>query len=152
VLRRDRRWLESFGLYEPVSLLAFDARRTPFKDGVVKTMTTNLGLPNIEEPGPLLRELRRVVGGTFLAISHFYPEDDQANAATIRQAGLSAVLFRRAALEHFVAAGWQVEVANLCTGSACPTPASAVLEGAGIDGLPVAETMLEWCVLVAQGQ
>jgi len=152
VLRRDRRWLEFLGLYEPVSLLAFDARRTPFKDGVVETMTTNLGLPNIKQPGPLLRELRRAAGGTFLAISHFYPEDDEANAAAIRQAGLSALLFRRAALEHFVAAGWQVEVANLCTGSAYPTPASAVLEGAGIDGLPVAETVLEWCVLVAQGK
>lgn len=59
VLRRNRRWLESFGLYDHVSLLAFDARRTPFKDGAVENLTTNLGLPNIEEPGSLLKELRR---------------------------------------------------------------------------------------------
>ncbi|MBC7252340.1 MAG: hypothetical protein H5T62_18935, partial [Anaerolineae bacterium] len=91
-----------------------------------------------------------VVGGTFLLISPFYPEDDAANAAVIDQAGLSAFLFRRAALEHFAAAGWRVEVANVCTARARPTPTGVVLKGAGIDGLPVAETELEWCVLVAQ--
>jgi uncharacterized protein YbaR (Trm112 family) len=149
VLRRDRRWLESLGLYDRVSLLAFDARRTPFKDGAVKTLTTNLGLPNIKEPGNLLQELRRIVAGTFLAISAFYPEDDEANTAVIRKAGLSTLLFRRSALEHFAAAGWQVEVANVCAGKARPTPIGVVLEGAGIDAFPVAETVLEWCVLVA---
>jgi uncharacterized protein YbaR (Trm112 family)/SAM-dependent methyltransferase len=149
VLRRDRRWLESLGLYDQVSLLAFDARRTPFKGDAVETLTTNLGLPNIEEPGDLLQELRRVVSGTFLAISHFFPGDDEANAAVIREVGLSTLLFRRTALACFAAAGWQVEVANVCRGKARPTPRSALLEGAGIDGLPVAETVLEWCVLVA---
>jgi len=150
VLRRDRRWLEFLGLYDSVSLLAFDARRTPFKDDVIQTLTTNLGLPNIEQPGRLLRELRRIVGGTFLAISQFYPEDNEANAAAIRQAGLSALLFRRSTLEHFATAGWRVELANAYIGKAQPTPAGVVLEGAAIDAFPVAETTLEWCVLVAR--
>jgi hypothetical protein len=150
VLRRDRRWLEFLGVYDQVSLLAFDARRTPFKDGAVETLTTNQGLPNIEEPGELLRELRRAVGGTFVALHHFYPEDDEPNATVLREAGLAALLFRRSALERFVEAGWQVEAANLCAGRALPTPTGVVLEGASIDGLPVAETVLEWCVLVAR--
>ena len=150
VLRRDRRRLEFVGLYDPVSLLAFDARRTPFKGGAVETLTTNLGLPNIEEPGDLLRELRRVVSGTFLAITHFYPEDDKANAAAIREAGLSSLLFSESALACFAAAGWRVEMANVCAGKARPTPTSLVLEGAGIDAFPVAETVLEWCVLVGR--
>jgi uncharacterized protein YbaR (Trm112 family) len=150
VLRRDLRWLQSLGLHEWVSLLAFDARRTPFKDGVVEALTTNLGLPNIEQPGNLLRELRRIVGGTFLAISQFYPEDDEANVQALRQAGLSALVFRRSTLEHFPAAGWQVELANMCTGKAQPTPTGVVLEGAAIDAFPVAETTLEWCVLKAR--
>lgn len=150
VLRRGRRWLEFLGLYDRVSLLAFDARCTPFKNDVVKTLTTNLGLPNIEEPGNLLQELRRIVAGTFLAISHFYPEDDEANAAAIRRARLSTLLFNRSALEHFAAAGWQVEVTNVCTGKARPTPTGVILEGAGIDAFPVAETLLEWCVLIAR--
>jgi ubiquinone/menaquinone biosynthesis C-methylase UbiE len=150
VLRRDRQRFESFGLYDRVSLLAFDARRTPFRDGAVEQLTTNQGLPNIEEPGGLLSELRRVVAGTFMAIHHFYPEDDGANAAVLREYGLDALLFRPSMAGHFTAAGWQVEVANACLGKARPTPVGVVLEGTGIDGLPVAETVLEWCVLLAR--
>jgi hypothetical protein len=150
VLRRDRRWLEFRGLGDWVSLLTCDARRTPFQSGAIETLTTNLGLPNVREPGDVLRELRRITAGTFLAVSHFYPADDQANAAAIRQAGLAAFLFRDAALAQFAAAGWPVEMVNQYVGPACPTPTGVVLEGAGIDSLPVAATELEWCVLVAR--
>ena len=150
VLRRNRRWLQFLDLYERVTLLAFDARRTPFKDGAVKTLTTFVGLPNIDQPDLLLRELRRVVTGNLFAISHFFPEDDEANAAAISEMGDSALLFRRSALEQFAAAGWQTELTNICTGQAKPTPASLLIEGLSIDGLPVADTMLEWGVLVAR--
>ncbi len=149
VLRRDRKWLESFGLYNDVSLLAFDARCTPFKDGAITTLTTYVGLPNIQEPGNLLVELRRIVAGVFLAISQFFPEEDQANAKVIREAKLDPLLYRRTALQHFAEAGWNVEVKNTCVGEAHPTPPSVVLDGARIDGLPVANTNLEWCVLLA---
>lgn len=150
VLRRDRLWLEFLGLYDQVSLMAFDARRTPFKDGAVAALTTNLGLPNIEKPGSLLSELRRIVSGTFLAASHFYPEDSVANAAAIRRYGLSDLIYRGPTLEQFQAAGWRVEVANNCRSRALPTPVSELIEAAGIDALPVAETTLEWCTLVAR--
>jgi uncharacterized protein YbaR (Trm112 family) len=149
VLRRDRRWLEFFGLYDQVSLLAFDARRTPFRDRAVGTLTTNLGLPNIEEPGELLEELRRIVCGTSLSISHFYPKGDEINTAALREAGLHSLLSRGTALEVFSSAGWEVEVANVCFGKTRPTPTSEVLEGARVDVFPIAETTLEWCVLVA---
>jgi ubiquinone/menaquinone biosynthesis C-methylase UbiE len=148
VLRADRQRLQELGLYDRVSLLAFDARRTPFKDGAVGTLTTNQGLANIENPGDLLSELRRIVAGEFLAISCFYPEDDEANAEVIREVGLEALLYRRSALEHFANAGWEVAVKNACVAVARPTPASLVLDGAKIDGLPVADTTLEWCVLL----
>ena len=150
VLRRNRRWLQFLGLYERVTLLAFDARRTPFKDGAVITLTTFVGLPNIDQPDLLLRELRRIITGTLFAISHFFPEDDEDNAAAISEMGHSALLFRRSALEQFAATGWQAELANICTGRAKPTPASLLIEGLGIDGLPVADTVLEWGVLVAR--
>jgi hypothetical protein len=113
-------------------------------------MTTYLGLANIERPGDLLRELRRVVSGTFLAISHFFPEEDEANAEAIREFGLAPFLYRRSTLERFAAAGFEVGLENLQAGIARPTPTSALIEGAGIDALPVAETVLEWCVLVAR--
>ncbi len=152
VLRRNRRWLESFGLYSQVSLLAFDARRTPFKAEAIETLTTNLGLPNIEKPGSLLRELRRITAGEFLAISHFFPEEDEANAEIIREAGLETLLYKRTALEHYAEAGWEIEVKNTCVGKARPTPPSVVLEGVRVDGLPVADTNLEWCVLLGTGK
>jgi ubiquinone/menaquinone biosynthesis C-methylase UbiE len=150
VLRRNRCWLESFGLYDQVSLLAFDARRTPFKDGAVGILTTNLGLPNVEQPGELLKELRRIVDGVFLAISHFFPEDDEVNGKVIQEAGMENSLYRRPVLQHFAEAGWEVEVKNACVGEARPTPAGVILEGARIDGLPVADTNLEWCVLLGR--
>lgn len=150
VLRRNRRWLEHFGLYSRVSLLGMDARRMPFKDGSIPTMTTNLGLPNIDQPGELLTELRRVVSGEFLAITHFYPEDDETNLALLRELGLAPLLVRRTALEMFAAGGWRVGIANSQSGRAVPTPISHLLEGAQIDGLPLAETTLEWCVLAAR--
>lgn len=150
ILRRDRDRWKSLGLYDQVSLLALDARRTPFKDGAVGTLTTYQGLPNITEPGGLLQELRRVVDGEVLAITLFYPEDDDANAQRIRELQLEGLLFRARALECFAAAGWQVEVANARAVKASPTPRSALLGGAGIDGMPVTDTVLELCVLLAR--
>ncbi len=149
VLKQDRKRLEFEGLYKQVSLLAFDARRTPFKDGAIETLITNLGLPNIEDPGALLKDLRRIVRGSFLAITHFFPEDDQANAKEIRKLKLETFMYRRTALEHFASANWQAETQNTCTGKALPTPSSVIIEGLRNDALPVSETELEWCTLVA---
>ncbi len=43
VLRHNRHRLEHSGVYEAVSLLAFDARHTPFKTGCITALTTNPG-------------------------------------------------------------------------------------------------------------
>jgi uncharacterized protein YbaR (Trm112 family) len=150
VLRRNRKWFEYSGLYDQVSLLAFDARNTPFKDKSINTLTTFLGLPNISEPGAILIELRRVVAGAFLAISHFYPEDDNFHATELAETGLDKFLFRKTALESFSDAGWDLEVANPDSQKALPTPKGVVVEGAVIDSFPMAETILDWCVLVAR--
>lgn len=150
VLQQGRRRLEWHGVYERISLLVFDARFTPFKTGIINTLTTNLGLANIREPGDLLRELRRIVRGKFLSISHFYPENDDANVQKSSELGLATLLFRRSTLECCTNAGWEVEVVNSCFGKARPTPIGVVLEGAIIDTLPVAETTLEWCTLIAK--
>ncbi|MEW6546414.1 MAG: methyltransferase domain-containing protein [Bacillota bacterium] len=149
VLRRDRRYLEFVGLYDRVSLLAFDARRTPFRDGSVSTLTTFAGLANIEHPGDLLRELRRIASGTFYAISCFYPPEDRVNRDAIEAHGLDAFLFRDKALDLFERSGWRVEVVNVRRARALPTPRSVLIPEFGIDALPVAETTLEWCTLVA---
>lgn len=150
VLRRNRRYFEFSGLYRKVSLIACDARRLPFRAGGIMTMTTNLGLANIEAPGDVLGDFRRVVAGEFLAISHFFPDDDVENAEMIKKFGLETFLFKNSALECFERAGFQVELVNVCQGKALPTPQSRLIPGAGIDVLPVAETELTWCTLVAK--
>lgn len=149
VLQRNREQLRRLGLYAQVSLLAFDARRTPFRDGAVTTMTTNLGLPNIEEPGNLIQELHRIVSGQFLAISFFFPETDEANGGVIRGAGLETVLYRQEMEKMFAAADWPCTLENMCAGPAQPTPPGVILPDLRPDGLPVTETTLEWAVLRA---
>lgn len=148
VLRRNRRWLETAGLYQRVSLLAFDARQTPFRDRVVQNMTTNLGLPNIRRPGNLPAELRRIISGQFLAISQFYPEQD-GNAGAIEELGLASYLYRQRAVSLLEEGGFQVRVANLCRAIAQPTPEGEILVGARPDRLPEVATELDWCVLEA---
>jgi uncharacterized protein YbaR (Trm112 family) len=149
VLYRNQRWLEHFGLYERASLLACDARQTPFKSGSIRTLTTNLGLANLRVPGQVLAELRRVVAGTFLAICAFYPPEDEANGLQIRRLKLEEMLYRPALLRGFTAAGWRVRVENACSGLAAPTPPGRLLAGAEIDSLPVTATTLEWATLAA---
>lgn len=150
VLRRDRDWLRHFSLYERVSLLALDARQTPFKSGAVGTMTSLLGISNIQSPGSLFEELRRVVSGELLAISIFYPEADERNARKIRSLNLTQTLFRSNLRRRFLAAGWKIAFLDTCQGRAVPTPASLLLTGAQIDSLPVKETELQWCTLQAR--
>jgi uncharacterized protein YbaR (Trm112 family) len=149
VLMRDRRYLEFWGLYDRASLLALDARCTPFRDGAISTLTTFVGLPSVQEPGDLLRELRRIVSGRFVAITLFISPEDEVHAPVIRRAGLEELLFRHAALAAFAAAGWQVEVIAACAARAAPTPKGILLEGFQVDGFPLAETVQELCLLVA---
>jgi uncharacterized protein YbaR (Trm112 family) len=130
-------------------VLAFDARRTPFRDGAVETMTTFLGLANVEQPDELLSELRRAVGGRLLAIHQLYPEGD-ANADAIQAAGMERIGYREPFLEELTSAGWQAEIVLECGARAVPTPAGVVLEGARIDGLPVAPTEVDWLVIEAR--
>jgi len=97
----------------------------------------------------LLQELRRIISDSLLAIVYSFPEDDEANTASIHARMGPTFFFRHSTLEHFVAAGWQVELMNVRMGQAQPTPQSVVLPGTQIDGLPVTETTLEWGLLIA---
>lgn len=149
VLMRDKIWFEEEGLYDQISFLAVDARRTPFRDRSIGTLTTNLGLPNIEHPQGLLLELRRIVAGKFLGISFFYPQDDATNAKVLKEYGLD-MLFLPETRAKFLAADWEMDFVNQCDSRAKPTPASGILEGAKIDRFPAAETTLKWGVIVAE--
>ncbi|MDX1436120.1 MAG: Trm112 family protein [Anaerolineales bacterium] len=147
VLRRNRKYFDYLGIYLKASLLAFDARRTPFKDASIEVMTSNLGLPNIHESEALPSELARIVDGELLAISHFYPPHDLPNQDLINAAGLKRMLNQESAVRSFEAAGWHITLENLCSSRALPTPGSTILEGARADGLPAAPTELRWAVV-----
>jgi len=149
VLMRDKIWFEEEGLYKQISFLAVDARRTPFRDQSIGTLTTNLGLPNIEHPKGLLRELRRIVAGKFLGISFFYPQDDEANAKVLKEYGLD-MFFLPETTAKFHAADWEMDFVNQCESSANPTPSSEILDGAKIDSFPIMETTLRWGVIAAE--
>jgi uncharacterized protein YbaR (Trm112 family) len=149
VLRRNRRWFTHFGLDERLSLLAFDARRTPFRDRSLPRLTTNQGLPNIEQPGKLLSELRRITSGELLAISYFIDPEDTENLAFIKENELSPLFSRTELQKHLLAAGWQIQFANLCNAPAQPTPTSQILDAAGIDAIPAAPTTLQWSLVIA---
>ncbi len=148
ILRRNRKRFDALGLYAKLSLIAADARRMPFKDNSVAIMTTYLGLPNISQPGDVLKGLRRVVAGKFMAISQLYPDDDNLNTEVIRKQGLDALMLQGNAERTFAEAGWQIEVANAYRVHAEPTPTSTLL-GSGIDGMPVEPIDILSCTLVA---
>jgi uncharacterized protein YbaR (Trm112 family) len=149
VLRRDRKYFQFLKLDELVSFLAFDARKTPFKNTAIQIMTTNLGLSNIKEPGKLLGELQRIISGTLLAISNFYPEEDESNRKVITEAGIEAFVYKKLALQHFSNTVWSTKVENSCLAESLPTPPSVIFEGARADTIPVSPTQLEWCTIRA---
>jgi ubiquinone/menaquinone biosynthesis C-methylase UbiE len=149
VLRRNRKFFQFLELDDILSFLAFDARKTPFKKGAIEVITINVGLANIENPGDLLSELKRIISGTLLAVSHFYPENDDANRRAIEDAGLEAFTFKESALQYFSASGWSAKIENSHVAKSLPTSPSVIFEGARADLLPVAPTELEWCTLHA---
>ena len=152
VLRRDRKYFQYLELDHLVSFLAFDARKTPFKDKTIGIMTTNLGLPNIEDPGELMKEIKRIVNGTFLAISHFFPVEDDQNHELIEQAGIEAFVYKESAMNQFSAVGWKTRIENSCIAKALPSPESEIFEGARADRFPVSPTKLEWCTIRANSK
>lgn len=149
VLIRDQAVLGPLARAEGLSYLAFDSRHTPFADRSIPTMVTYVGLANIRDPGDLMKELRRVVSGNLLAITLFYPEEPGPNADTIRQFKLDALMYRDSALRQFREAGFKVRVENPQSVLARPTPKGEILTGAGMDALPVVDSQVEWCTLVA---
>jgi hypothetical protein len=142
ILRRVRARLGG----ERIECVPADAHGLPFADGSVPTLVTHLGLANV--PASALPELRRV-GRELFATHVFYPEDDAENRKAAREAGLEQLLVRSAALQALADSGWNATTEAERTVRARPTPASALVPGVRIDGIPVVETTATWCVLRA---
>jgi len=149
VLHKDKKRLEYSGMAEGINFLAVDARRTPFRDGVINLLTTNIGLPNIEQSGDLLAELRRICAGDFYAIHHFFPAEDVTHRHLFREMGNEVVHYEESLLKEFRKTNWKVNLENSIFGLARPTPRSVLLHGAEIDRIPLADVTLKWCTLHA---
>ena len=103
----------------------------------------------MQDPGPLIDELRRVVGGWLRAITIFYPPEDDANRQVIEANDVAGLIYKGSLLRNLAAAGWRAQLENICQGIARPTPPAELFEGAQIDSLPAAETRLQWANLAA---
>ena len=145
VLERVRRRLGA----ERIQYVVADAHALPFDDAAVPTFASHVGLANVSDAAPLLRELRRA-GRELIATHLFYPEADEENRRAARELGLDELLFRESAFRAFAAAGWTLAVESDQEVSAAPTPASALIEGVRVDALPAAPTRISYCVLVAR--
>lgn len=150
VLRQDQRRFKWLGLDDHANFIAFDARKMPFKGNSLPIVTTNVGLQNIRDGIATLKELARVISGRFMAISLFGQEDDLATVEFLYKNGLADFGTRSKALNSFKKLGWNFSVQNAIRVRALPTPKSALIEGAGIDAIPLTETVLEWCTMVAE--
>ncbi len=150
VLKRNKAMWKETDFYDQISLLAFDARMTPFKSGSVNIMTANLGLPNIVYANDVTKELRRIVSGELMSIMYFYPVDDFENIEALKKAKLEEFSLRSSTIDIFNNQNWKTEIKNEYKGLAKPTPDGKIMNGVKIDGFPIADTVLEWCTLVAK--
>ncbi|MFL5938643.1 MAG: class I SAM-dependent methyltransferase [Gaiellaceae bacterium] len=132
-----------------IDYVVTDARTLPFEDGSVATLVSHLGLANVPDADPLLRELRRV-GRELFATHVFFRDDDDRNLAAAHELGLHGLATRDAALSAFATAGWPAVVDLAREVHAEPTPVSELVPGVGIDVLPAVPASVTWCVIVAR--
>ena len=53
-----------------------------------------------------------ILSHCLLAVSHFYPQNDDVNRKAIEEAGLEALTLKASALQYFSASGWNAKVEN----------------------------------------
>jgi len=150
ILERNRTYYRFIGLYERLSLVAFDARRTPFKDNAIECMTSNLGLQNIEKPGSVIKEMSRITKGSFVPVMQFIDKNDKTHMELFEEYGVGAYATRENALSVFEESNMSVTIENSYMANVEPTPKGVIIEGVGVDGFPVEKTTYEYCVIVAK--
>lgn len=150
ILARNKRYYKYNGLYNRLSLIAFDARKTPFKDSSIEILTSNLGLQNIEQSGEVIKEMKRITKGIFMPIMFFVDKKDNVHIDLFNKYGNTAYVTRENAIETFKRAGWNVDISNPFLANVKPTPKGEILKGAQIDGFPIVDTKVEFCVIQAR--
>ncbi len=149
IMQLNHKKLLHYNLLDRVSLLVFDARKTPFKSNSIDIMTSNVGLNNIQKPQGLLLELKRILQKDFYSIMHFFPEEDIEHKKFISENNMSELNFLDSALQEFKKANFSVELLNKCETLSKPTPEGKIIEGQ-IDGLPIHDTTMTWFIVHAR--
>lgn len=149
ILMRNKEYYKALGLYDKLSLIAFDARKTPFKDTSIEILTSNLGLQNIEQPGEVIKEMNRITKKEFMAVMFFIDKEDKVHMDLFDKFGNTAYATKNNAIETFQKSYCNIKMSNSFIANIKPTPVGEVLKGLGIDGFPIQDTKVEFCVLQA---
>ncbi len=150
ILVRNKEYFKFKGLYNRLSLIAFDARKTPFRDNSIVTMTSNMGIQNIEKPGEVISEMNRITKREFICVMFFIDKDDEVHMGLFNEFGNVAYATRDNALETFKILGWDIKICNSVTANIKPTPKGEIIKDAMIDGFPIRDTKIEFCVVQAR--
>jgi len=143
ILRSNLNWLRATELEEKVTLLAFDAKTTPFRDSSVPAMVSNLGLPNIRNDGKAVQEAFRMLAPRGIFITNFmFTTEQTENYARAKELGLTQFYVRSGVDEIFKKAGFEFSLEELHRGSVRPTPG-------GIDLFPTVPDKYSFCIIRA---
>ncbi|WP_113672147.1 methyltransferase domain-containing protein [Vallitalea guaymasensis] len=150
ILVRNKEYYKFKGLYDRLSLIAFDARKTPFRDNSIVTMTSNMGIQNIEQPGEVMREMNRITNREFMCVMQLIDEDDKVHMNFFNEFGSIAYATRANVMETYKKSGWDIKICNSFIADVKPTSEGEIIEGARIDGFPIEDTKIEFCVVKAK--
>jgi len=140
VLRNNLRWLRANEVEEKVTLLAFDAKATPFREGSVPAMVSNLGLPNIRNDGEAAQEaFRMLVPRGFFVTNFMFTTEQTENYAKAKELGLAQFYVRSSVDEIFRKAGFDFSLEEFYRGAVRPTPG-------GIDLFPTVPDLYSFCI------
>jgi hypothetical protein len=124
--------------------------KSPFKNKSVKTITTYVGLQNINNPEKIFGELRRICGGKFYSACVFCAEDNITNRKDLENDGLDNTWIKNKYLEGFNNAGFASIVENSIITLDEPTPVGEIIKGVKIDRFPVEPGNFERAVVISK--
>jgi len=150
VLKKAKESAEKDGFGDRVSYIAFDLKKSPFKNKSVKTITTYVGLQNIENPEKIFGELRRICGGKLYSACVFCCEDNIVNRKDLENDGLDKTWIKNKYIEEFNNAGFVSVVENSIITLDDPTPVGKIMQGVKIDGFPVEPGNFERAVVISR--
>lgn len=136
------------GYEDRSTFIAFDVIKSPFRNKVIPIMTTFAGLQNILKPDGVISELERICSKKFYSISSFCPESDSVNREVLEKFGIDKMWIKERNISEFKRNGWNVDIENSIIAEVKPTPMGEIVEGVGIDGIPVADSQFECCTMV----